>query len=92
MRTASKRRTIAPRVQRETAPLRRTRSSVKLADEPIDQENGDINKTADKALSKHILHDDQDGSPTKINSHFRSSKLVDGKQTHSRDFWDEDIN
>ncbi|KAJ5180511.1 hypothetical protein N7492_003721 [Penicillium capsulatum] len=83
VRTASKRRTVAPHVQRETAPLRRTRSSAKLAEQPIDQENGDLIKPTDRAPSKHTLREEQDGSPTKINSHFRSSKLVEDALQHS---------
>lgn len=90
MRTASKRRTLAPRAPREnrenTAPasIRRTRSTAKrlgqLPEQETDQENGDVNtKKADKAPSKHTLREEQGGSPTKINSHFRTSKLVEGK-------------
>lgn len=87
MRTASKRRTLAPRAPREnTAPvsIRRTRSTAKrlgqLPEQETDQENGDVNsKNADKAPSKHTLREDKGGSPTKINSHFRTSKLVEGK-------------
>ena len=46
----------------------------------MDQENGEvINKISEKAHSKHTLRDDQGGSPTKIKSHFRTSKLVEGK-------------
>lgn len=91
VRTASKRRTVAPRAHRETAPLRRTRSSAKLADQPLDQENGDINKTTEKAPSKHTIREDQGGSPTKINSHFRSSKPVEGKQGEEQGCVDKDI-
>lgn len=87
MRTASKRRTVAPRAHREVAaaPPRRTRSTRLAAknqdaEQTVDQENGDvINKISEKAHSKHTLRDDQGGSPTKIKSHFRTSKLVEGK-------------
>lgn len=83
VRTASKRRTIAPRVHREVAAPaspRRTRSTAKVAGQPPDQENGEVNgKVSDKAPSKHTLRDEKGGSPTKINSHFRTSKLVEGK-------------
>lgn len=90
MRTASKRRTLAPRAPRENrenaAPvsIRRTRSTAKrlgqLPEQDTDQENGDVNtKNADKAPSKHTLYEEKGGSPTKINSHFRTSKLVEGK-------------
>ncbi|OOQ90812.1 putative cell division control protein Cdc6 [Penicillium brasilianum] len=81
VRTASKRRTVAPRARREDAAvpksIPRTRSRAKLAEPLADQENGDITKTADKALSKHTIHEEQGGSPSKINSHFRTSKLVE---------------
>ncbi|KAJ5902295.1 hypothetical protein N7495_002823 [Penicillium taxi] len=75
VRTASKRRTVAPRAHREVAvpSTRRTRSSAKNTN-ASDQENEEIIKT--EKVSKHALRDDQDGSPTKINSHFRTSKLV----------------
>ena len=33
----------------------------------------------EKALSKHTIHEEQGGSPSKINSHFRTSKFVEGK-------------
>ncbi|KAJ5577906.1 uncharacterized protein N7459_006870 [Penicillium hispanicum] len=81
VRTASKRRTIAPRVHREVAvpaSPRRTRSTAKAAGQPPDQENGEVNgKVSDKAPSKHTLRDEKGGSPTRINSHFRTSKLVE---------------
>ncbi|KAJ5628209.1 hypothetical protein N7490_010437 [Penicillium lividum] len=87
VRSASKRRTVAPRVHREAAaPLRRTRSTRLAAknqddEQSLDQENGDaINKISEKALSKHTLRDDQGGSPTKIKSHFRTSKLVEDEK------------
>ncbi|KAJ5554284.1 hypothetical protein N7513_004243 [Penicillium frequentans] len=88
VRTASKRRTVAPRVHREVAaaPPRRTRSTRLAAknqdaEQPVDQENGDvINKISEKAHSKHTLRDDQGGSPTKIKSHFRTSKLVEDEK------------
>ncbi|KAJ5553133.1 hypothetical protein N7494_002511 [Penicillium frequentans] len=91
VRTASKRRTVAPRVHREVAaaPPRRTRSTRLAAknqdaEQPVDQENGDvINKISEKAHSKHTLRDDQGGSPTKIKSHFRTSKLVEARAARS---------
>lgn len=83
VRTASKRRTVAPRTRREDVAvpksIPRTRSRAKIAEPAPDQENGDISKTSDKALSKHTIREEQGGSPSKINSHFRTSKLVDGK-------------
>ncbi|KAJ5096928.1 hypothetical protein N7456_007649 [Penicillium angulare] len=89
VRTASKRRTIAPRTKTETVtapvPPRRTRSTrlaVKNqdAEQILDQENERANeKTSDKVPSKHTLHDDQGRSPIKIKSHFRTSKLVEDK-------------
>jgi cell division control protein 6 len=87
VRTASKRRTVAPRVRREEAAvpksLPRTRSRAKIAEPLPDQENGDVKKTSDKALSKHTIREEQGGSPSKINSHFRTSKLVEGKLRES---------
>jgi len=81
LRTASKRRTRTPRVHQEEGeprPKRQLRSRTK--DVQPDQENGDENKGAvDTVPSKHTLRDGQGGSPTKINSHFRSSKPVEGK-------------
>ncbi|KAJ5358778.1 uncharacterized protein N7496_011191 [Penicillium cataractarum] len=81
VRTASKRRTVAPRARREDAAVSksipRTRSRAKIAEPLADQENGDVIKTADKALSKHTIHEEQGPSPSKINSHFRTSKLVE---------------
>ncbi|KAJ5204216.1 uncharacterized protein N7498_005095 [Penicillium cinerascens] len=80
VRTASKRRTIAPRAPRQDAPaipLRRTRSTVKRLGHPPDQENEDVKKNLDKAPSKHTIREEQGGSPTRINSHFRTSKLVE---------------
>ncbi|KAJ5612879.1 hypothetical protein N7510_006073 [Penicillium lagena] len=78
-RTASKRRTRTPRVHQEESeprPKRQLRSRTK--DGQPDQENGDGNKgAADIVPSKHTLRDGQGGSPTKINSHFRSSKPVE---------------
>lgn len=51
-----------------------------MPEQETDQENGDVNtKNADKAPSKHTLREEKGGSPTKINSHFRTSKLVEGK-------------
>ncbi|KAJ5092083.1 hypothetical protein NUU61_006953 [Penicillium alfredii] len=79
VRTASKRRTLTPRVHREDKapqPPRRLRSNAKVADQPPDQENGVDKTLVDKAPSKHTLRDNQGGSPTNINSHFRSSKPV----------------
>ncbi|KAJ5812694.1 Cell division protein Cdc6 [Penicillium robsamsonii] len=79
VRTASKRRTVAPRVhQEDTVPtsLRRTRSTVKKAVEP-DQENGESKPVSENVSSKHTLRDDQFQSPVKINSHFTVSKPVD---------------
>ncbi|KAJ5497057.1 Cell division protein Cdc6 [Penicillium fimorum] len=79
VRTASKRRTVAPRVhQQDTVPtsLRRTRSTVKKAVEP-DQENGESKTVSENVSSKHTLRDDQFKSPVKINSHFTVSKPVD---------------
>ncbi|OQD76533.1 hypothetical protein PENDEC_c004G06066 [Penicillium decumbens] len=80
VRTASKRRTIAPRAPRQDAPvipLRRTRSTAKRLGQEPDQENDDVKKNLDKAPSKHTIREEQGGSPTKINSHFRTSKLVE---------------
>lgn len=88
VRTASKRRTLAPRAPREDAApvsIRRTRSNAKRSDQLPDKENGDVNKISDKAPSKHTLREDQGGSPIKINSHFRTSKLVEGKLRESED-------
>lgn len=82
VRTASKRRTIAPRAPRQDAPdipLRRTRSTAKRLGQLPGQENDEVKKTVDKAPSKHTIREEQGGSPTKINSHFRTSKLVEGK-------------
>ncbi|KAJ5082130.1 hypothetical protein N7532_011173 [Penicillium argentinense] len=92
VRTTSKRRTIAPRAPREFAApasttLRRTRSSARLANQPPpDQENNETQekthaKTQEKAPSKHTkpVPDEptiEGESPTKIKSHFRTSKLV----------------
>ncbi|KAJ5250293.1 hypothetical protein N7489_000703 [Penicillium chrysogenum] len=81
VRTASKRRTVAPRAhQRDTVPtsLRRTRSAVKKAEQP-DQENGESKTVSENVSSKHTLRDDQFKSPVKINSHFTVSKPVEGK-------------
>lgn len=92
VRTASKRRAAAPRVQREVAPatsIRRTRSTriaakKQEAENPSDQENEEANnKNSDPALSKHTLREKQGVSPTKIKSHFRNSKLVEGKLRES---------
>ncbi|KAJ5938214.1 hypothetical protein N7454_004556 [Penicillium verhagenii] len=88
VRTASKRRTAAPRVHHEVdaAPIRRTRSTrlttkTQDAEQPSDQENGDvIKKISEKAHSKHTLRDEQGGSPAKIKSHFRTSKLVEDEK------------
>jgi cell division control protein 6 len=83
VRTASKRRTVAPRARREEAAvpksIPRTRSRAKIVEPVPDQENGDVTKTSDKALSKHTIREEQGGSPSKINSHFHTSKLVEGK-------------
>ncbi|KAJ6184297.1 hypothetical protein N7519_005598 [Penicillium mononematosum] len=79
VRTASKRRTVAPRAhQRDTVPtsLRRTRSAVKKAEQP-DQENGESKTVSENISSKHTLRDDQFKSPVKINSHFTVSKPVE---------------
>ncbi|KAJ6148089.1 hypothetical protein N7497_010071 [Penicillium chrysogenum] len=79
VRTASKRRTVAPRAhQRDTVPtsLRRTRSAVKKAEQP-DHENGESKTVSENVSSKHILRDDQFKSPVKINSHFTVSKPVE---------------
>ncbi|KAJ5269198.1 hypothetical protein N7505_004956 [Penicillium chrysogenum] len=79
VRTASKRRTVAPRAhQRDTVPtsLRRTRSAVKKAEQP-DQENGESKTVSENVSSKHTLRDDQFKSPVKINSHFTVSKPVE---------------
>lgn len=86
VRTASKRRTVAPRASRQDAPaipLRRTRSTAKRLGQPPDQENEDVKKNLDKAPSKHTIREEQGGSPTRINSHFRTSKLVEGKLRES---------
>lgn len=95
MRTASRRRTIAPRAPREDAApvsVRRTRSTAKRLDQLPDQENGDVNnKGADKAPSKHTLREEQGGSPTKINSHFRTSKLVESKPRESEGYAVKDM-
>ncbi|KAJ5356531.1 Cell division protein Cdc6 [Penicillium concentricum] len=87
VRTASKRRTIAPRVhQQDTVPtLRRTRSTVKKAVEP-DQENGESKTVSENVSSKHTLRDDQFKSPVKINSHFTVSKPVDEEITKPIEF------
>ncbi|KAJ6120391.1 hypothetical protein N7523_004671 [Penicillium sp. IBT 18751x] len=80
VRTASKRRTVQPRAPRQDAPavpLRRTRSTAKRLGHIPDQENEDVSKTVDQVPSKHTIHEEQGGSPTKINSHFRTSKLVE---------------
>ncbi|KAF3398451.1 Cell division control protein 18 [Penicillium rolfsii] len=81
VRTASKRRTVAPRARREEAAvpksLPRTRSRAKIAEPLPDQENGDVIKASEKALSKHTIREEQGGSPSTINSHFRTSKLVE---------------
>ncbi|KAJ5498862.1 ATPase AAA-type core [Penicillium expansum] len=87
VRTASKRRTVAPRVhQRETLPLRRTRSTVKKAVEQPDQENGEIKTVSENVASKHTLRDDQFKSPVKINSHFTVSKPVEEEITKPIEF------
>ena len=74
---------MAPRTPREDVAvpksIPRTRSRAKIAEPTPDQENGDITKPSDKALSKHTIREEQGGSPSKISSHFRTSKLVDGK-------------
>ncbi|OQE44813.1 hypothetical protein PENCOP_c002G07455 [Penicillium coprophilum] len=88
VRTASKRRTVAPRVhQQDTVPtsLRRTRSTAKKAVEP-DQENGESKTVSENVSSKHILRDDQFKSPVKINSHFTVSKPVDEEITKPIEF------
>ncbi|KAJ5743915.1 hypothetical protein N7533_008785 [Penicillium manginii] len=100
VRTASKRRTVAPRAPRDVAALPpkslpRTRSSARLAHQASpapDQENEDVKQLAEKPQvkskakakpsSKHTLREEptiptvQGASPTKIKSHFRTSKLV----------------
>lgn len=95
VRTASKRRAAAPRVQREVAPaasIRRTRSTrlaakKQEAENLSDQENEEANnKNSDPALSKHTLREKQGVSPTKIKSHFRNSKLVEGKLRESEEY------
>ncbi|KAJ5975390.1 hypothetical protein N7481_009097 [Penicillium waksmanii] len=98
VRTASKRRTIAPRAPRDVAALPpkslpRTRSSARLAYQAPapEQENEDVKqpiekprvkaKAKAKPSSKHTLPEEptiptvQGASPTKIKSHFRTSKL-----------------
>ncbi|KAJ5331144.1 hypothetical protein N7476_000927 [Penicillium atrosanguineum] len=80
VRTTSKRRTIQPRALRQDAPAvppRRTRSTAKRLGQHPDQENDDVKKTLETAPSKHTIHEEQGRSPTKINSHFRTSKLVE---------------
>ncbi|KAJ5717444.1 hypothetical protein N7488_003090 [Penicillium malachiteum] len=87
VRTASRRRTAAPRAHDQAVPIlpRRTRSTRLAAkkestEQELDQENEANKKTADKAASKHTLHtlrEDDGGSPVKIKSHFRTSKLVE---------------
>ncbi|KAF7718334.1 Uncharacterized protein PECH_001074 [Penicillium ucsense] len=81
VRTASRRRTAAPRARIEDAPatktIPRTRSRAKLATNASDQENGDLVNVSEKTLSKHTIREEQDGSPSKINAHFRTSKLVE---------------
>lgn len=79
VRTASKRRTVAPRVHTVPTPLRRTRSTVKKTVEQSDQENGESKPVSENVASKHTLRDDQFKSPVKINSHFTVSKPVEGK-------------
>lgn len=104
MRTASKRRTIAPRAPREDraphedrapVPIRRTRSTAKRLGQLPDQENGNVSnkndKNADKAPSKHTLREEHGGSPTKISSHFRTSKLVEGKLREPESYLVEDM-
>ncbi|KAJ5178142.1 Cell division protein Cdc6 [Penicillium coprophilum] len=88
VRTASKRRTVAPRAhQQDTVPtsLRRTRSTVNKAVEP-DQENGESKTVPENVSSKHTLRDDQFKSPVKINSHFTVSKSVDEEITKPIEF------
>ncbi|KAI2791421.1 hypothetical protein POX_c04281 [Penicillium oxalicum] len=81
VRTASRRRTAAPRACGEDAPVSkpipRTRSRTSIARNAPDQENGNSAKPSEKALSKHTIHEEQGGSPSKINSHFRTSKFVE---------------
>lgn len=84
VRTASKRRVIAPQPKRETAPVpvRRTRSTVKRkeAEQAPDQENGDLKKkVVDKVPSRHTLPDEKGACSETINSHFRTSKRREGK-------------
>ncbi|KAJ5561171.1 hypothetical protein N7535_009368 [Penicillium sp. DV-2018c] len=83
VRTASKRRTVAPRASRDQKPpapssLRRTRSTVKKAVEEPDKENGENRPVSVVIPSKHTLRDEQCKSPVKINSHFTVSKPVEG--------------
>ncbi|KAJ5247315.1 hypothetical protein N7468_002298 [Penicillium chermesinum] len=64
VRTASKRRVIAPQAKRDLppAPVRRTRSTVKRkeAGQAPDQENGDVkNKLVNNVPSKHTLRDEK---------------------------------
>ncbi|KAJ5729292.1 uncharacterized protein N7483_003800 [Penicillium malachiteum] len=88
VRTASRRRTAAPRVHDEVAvPIlpRRTRSTRLAAkkenvEQELDQENEANNKTSDKAASKHTLREDDGECPVKIKSHFRTSKLVEDEK------------
>lgn len=91
VRTASKRRTVAPRTkkEKEAAPvtLRRTRSTVQKAREQSqhDQENGDKKNVSEDegqvevVSSKNTLREDQFKSPVKVKSHFRASKQVEVK-------------
>ncbi|CAG7937756.1 unnamed protein product [Penicillium olsonii] len=97
VRTASKRRTIAPRAKKEKevapVPLRRTRSTVQKARENSqpDQENGDKKNVSEDEThveivsSKHTLREEQLKSPVKINSHFRASKQVKGEPEKLKD-------
>ncbi|CAG7994694.1 unnamed protein product [Penicillium salamii] len=91
VRTASKRRTVAPRAkkEKEVAPvtLRRTRSTVQKVREQSqpDQENGDKKNVSEDegqvevVSSKHTLREEQFKSPVKVKSHFRASKKVEVK-------------
>ncbi|KAJ5411543.1 uncharacterized protein N7487_005902 [Penicillium crustosum] len=89
VRTASKRRTVAPRAHQLDAvptPLRRTRSTVKKTVEQPDQENGESKAVSENVASKHTLRDDQFKSPVKINSHFTVSKPVEEEITKPIEF------
>lgn len=94
VRTASKRRTIAPRAKKEQeaapVPLRRTRSTVQKALQKAlpDQENGDnkpVSQNVETVSSKHTLPKEQVKSPVKspvkVSSRFHASKeSVDGSE------------